>query len=305
MKNVGVDRPAPLDVPLASAGILARMADYLALTKPRLNTLVVASTMVGFYLGSRGALDLTLLAHTTVGAALVAGGSAGLNQIFERDTDRLMERTRLRPLPDGRLTHTEAVVFSYALAAIGLTQLTLAVNAVAALVALATFVVYLWIYTPMKLRTPAATLIGAVPGALPPLIGWAGARGALPLEAWTLFTIVFCWQIPHFFAIAWLYRDDYRRAGFPMLPVLERDGRRTGRQSVVFAALLVGAAASPYFVGLAGSMYLAAALALSLALVGLAVRFALDRSDTRARHLFFGSLVYLTVLWAVLLVDRA
>jgi protoheme IX farnesyltransferase len=304
VKDAGLDRPASLAFPLAPVGLRHRLADYAALVKPRLNALVVASAMVGFYLGSNGPIDLILLLNTAMGAALVAGGSAGLNQVFERDTDRLMARTRLRPLPDGRLTSTEARVFSYAAAAAGVAQLALAVNATAALVALATLVVYIWIYTPLKLRTPVATLVGAVPGALPPLIGWAGARGVLSLEAWTLFAIVFCWQIPHFLAIAWLYREDYRRAGFPMLSTLETDGRRTGGQSVVFATLLVAAAASPYMVGLAGATYLAAALMLSLALLGLAVRFALRRSDGRARGLFIGSLVYLTVLWIVLLVDK-
>jgi protoheme IX farnesyltransferase len=227
-----------------------------------------------------------------------------LNQLFERDTDRLMQRTRLRPLPDGRLSAQEARLFSYGLASIGLLELALSVNLLAALVALVTLVLYAWVYTPMKRHTPAATLVGALPGALPPLIGWAGARGSLPLEAWTLFAIVFCWQIPHFFAIAWLYRDDYRLAGFPMLPVIEPDGQRTGRQAVIFAALLALAAASPFLVNLAGPVYLAAAVVLSLGLLALAVRFALERSVARARWLFFGSLVYLPALWALLAIDR-
>jgi protoheme IX farnesyltransferase len=304
VKNADVGRPVPLGFPLAAAGFRDRLSDYAALTKPRLNLLVIATSVVGFYVGSIGPIPLAILLHTAVGSALVAGGASGLNQLFERDTDRLMQRTRLRPLPDGRLSAQEARLFSYGLASIGLLELALSVNLLAALVALVTLVLYAWVYTPMKRHTPAATLVGALPGALPPLIGWAGARGSLPLEAWTLFAIVFCWQIPHFFAIAWLYRDDYRLAGFPMLPVIEPDGQRTGRQAVIFAALLALAAASPFLVNLAGPVYLAAAVVLSLGLLALAVRFALERSVARARWLFFGSLVYLPALWALLAIDR-
>ena len=304
MKNVDVGRPVPLGFPLAAAGFRDRLSDYAALTKPRLNLLVIATSVVGFYVGSTGPIPLAILLHTALGSALVAGGASGLNQLFERDTDRLMQRTRLRPLPDGRLSAQEARLFSYGLASVGLLELAFAVNLLAALVALVTLALYAWVYTPMKRHSPAATLVGALPGALPPLIGWAGARGSLSLEAWTLFAIVFCWQIPHFFAIAWLYRDDYRLAGFPMLPVIEPDGRRTGRQAVLFAALLALAAASPFLVSLAGPVYLAAAVVLSLGLLALAVRFALERSVARARWLFFGSLVYLPALWALLVIDR-
>jgi protoheme IX farnesyltransferase len=303
VKNARPGRALPLDFPVAAAGLRHRLADYVALAKPRLNLLVIVTSGVGFYVASGHRIDVVRLLHTTLGTAFVAGGAAGLNQICERNTDRLMHRTRRRPLPDGRLSVGEALVFSLALSSIGLAQLALRANLLAALAALATLLVYTSIYTPMKLHTPVATFVGAVPGALPPLIGWAAARGTVSLEAWTLVAIVFCWQIPHFFAIAWMYLDDYRRAGFPMLPVIEADGRRTGRHAALFAALLVPAAAAPFFVGLAGSWYLGWSLLLSLGLLALATRFALERSVHRARWLFFSSLVYLPVLWGVLMID--
>lgn len=303
MKHGSLGRSVPLDFPVVAAGLCHRLADYVALAKPRLNLLVIITSGVGFYVAASHRIDVVRLLHTVLGTALVAGGAAGLNQIYERDTDRLMHRTRRRPLPDGRLSAGEALVFSLALSAVGLVQLALRANLLAALAALATLLVYTLIYTPMKLLTPAATWVGAVPGALPPLIGWAAARGTLSLEAWTLFAIVFCWQIPHFFAIAWLYRDDYRRAGVPMLPAIEAGGRRTGRHAALFAALLVPAAAAPFFVGLAGFWYLGGSLILSLGLLALAVRFALERSVYRARWLFFGSLVCLPALWGLMLID--
>ncbi len=304
MKYANLNRPVPVGFPLAAAGMRQRLTDYLALAKPRLNLLVIATSMVGFYLGSRGPLDLLGLLQTAIGTAFVAGGAAGLNQVAERETDGLMERTRHRPLPGGRLSPGEARAVSWLAISAGLAQLTFTVNVVAALVALTSLVVYTGIYTPLKRRTPLATLVGAVPGALPPLIGWAGARGTLTLEAWTLFAIVFFWQIPHFNAIAWLYRDDYRRAGLALLPVLEPDGRRTGRQSVLFAALLGGAAVSPWLVGLSGPGYAAGACVLSLAFFVLALRFAFDRSTPRARWLFYGSLVYLPILWSLAMTGR-
>lgn len=303
MKNASLGRAVPIEFHVPGMALRHKPADYLALARPRLNLLVIATSGVGFYAGASGRIDVATMLHTVMGAALVAGGASGLNQVYERDTDVLMQRTRLRPLPDGRLSPREARIVSIALSALGLAQLAFGANAMAAAVALATLLIYTSVYTPMKLRTPAATLIGAVPGALPPLIGWAGARGALSLEAWTLFAIVFCWQIPHFLAIAWLYREDYQRVGFPMLPVIEPTGRRAGRQAAAFGALLPAAASAPFFTGLAGSWYLAGALLLSAGLFALAARFARQRSTARARWLFFGSLVYLPALWGLLLID--
>jgi protoheme IX farnesyltransferase len=244
------------------------------------------------------------MAQAVAGTALVAGGAAVLNQVYERDTDALMRRTRLRPLPDGRIAPAEARVFGVTLAASGLVLLALATNALAALLAAMTLVTYLVLYTPMKRRSPAATLVGAVPGALPPLIGWAASHGSISIGGWTLFAIVFLWQIPHFMAIAWLYRDDYGKAGFPMLPVMEPDGRRTGRQATAYAAALLPVSLVPALVGVAGLLYFWIALLLGIALLALAARFAAARSESSARALFFGSIVYLPLIWAAMIVNH-
>jgi len=281
----------------------SRFADYLALTKPRLNFLVVASSAAGYYLGVSGALDPSNMAVAVVGTALVAGGAAALNQVFERDTDGLMRRTRTRPLPDGRVTAADASVFGAVLSAAGLALLSARTNLAAAALALATIVVYLAIYTPMKRRTPLSTLIGAVPGALPPLIGWTAARGTIDAGGAALFAIVFLWQIPHFMAIAWLFRDDYDKAGLPVLPVLEPDGHRTGRTAVVYAAALIPISLLPWLIGMTGLSYAAVAGAVGLGLLWLAIRFAIMRSNTAARSLFLGSIIYLPVLWIVMIAD--
>jgi protoheme IX farnesyltransferase len=244
------------------------------------------------------------MAAVAVGTALVAGGAAVLNQVYERETDALMQRTRLRPLPDQRVTPEEARTFGTLLAGAGLVFLSVSANALAALLALVTLVVYLTVYTPMKRRSPLATLIGAVPGALPPLIGWTAASGSLSLGGWALFTIVFLWQIPHFMAIAWLYRDDYARAGFPMLPVVEPDGRRAGLQAVFYAAALVPASVAPTVVGLTGAAYFWTALVLGVGLLWMAARFALSRTDATARVLFYSSITYLPLIWTAMLLDH-
>jgi protoheme IX farnesyltransferase len=281
-----------------------RAADYLALTKPRLNSLVIVTAAIGYYLGARDTSNLKSLVETVTGVALVAGGAAGLNQVYERDTDSMMRRTRMRPLAAHRMTPGDALIFSAALAAAGLVIVAVTSNLLAAVLTLLTLISYNVIYTPMKRRSQLATLVGAVPGALPPMIGWVAARGALTVEAWALFAIVFVWQIPHFMAIAWLYRDDFGRAGFPMLPVVEPDGRGTARQAVLFALLLVPLSLVPYFVGMTGLAYAVGATAGGIGLLWLAVSFALNRIDDRARLLFLGSITYLPVLWAMLIADR-
>jgi protoheme IX farnesyltransferase len=300
VKDARVAVPADVVAPRASNGF----ADYVNLTKPRLNFLVVASSAAGYYLGARSGVDAWRMAEAVVGTALVAGGAAVLNQVYERDTDGLMRRTRGRPLPDGRVGPADAALFGAALSFAGLALLATRANPLAALLALATLVVYLAIYTPMKRRTPLATLIGAVPGALPPLIGWTASRGAIDAGGAALFAIVFLWQIPHFMAIAWMYRDDYARAGFPMLPVIEPDGRRAGRQAAVYAAALLPASLMPTVAGVAGPVYLSVAVVLSLALLGLSAQFASTRSDRSARRLFFASITYLPLLWIAMIADK-
>ena len=294
-------------VPLAVDRSSTRAADYLALTKPRLNFLVVATSAAGYYLGApggAGAMDLLAMASAVAGTALVAGGAAVLNQVYERDTDALMRRTRTRPLPDGRVAFAEATLFGLALSAAGLALLATRANLTAALLALATLVVYLIVYTPMKRWSPLATLVGAVPGALPPLIGWTASHGGISPGGASLFAIVFLWQIPHFMAIAWLYRDDYSKAGFPMLPVVEPDGRRTGRQAVVYSLALVPVSLVPALVGVSALAYCAIAFVLGIALLWLAIQFATTRDDQSARRLFFGSITYLPLLWMAMIVTK-
>ena len=287
-----------------SATSAHRVADFLALTKPRLNSLVIVTAGIGYYLGATGNLDLARLVEAVLGIALVAGGAAGLNQIYERDTDSLMFRTRMRPLAAQRVTISEALAFSLTIAVTGLGILAATSNLLAAFLALLTLVSYNLIYTPMKRRSQLATLVGAVPGALPPTIGWVAARGALTPEAWALFAIVFVWQIPHFMAIAWLYRADFSRAGFPLLPVVEPTGKSTGRQAVLFSLVLVPLSLVPYFLKMSGPAYAIGAAAGSVGLVWLAISFALQRTDERARVLFLGSITYLPLLWGMLILDR-
>jgi heme o synthase len=281
-----------------------RPLDFLTLTKPRLNLLVLLTTLGGLYLASPSGVPLLLVVHTVIGTALVAGGAAALNQVWERDTDGRMRRTSGRPLPRGRLSVGDSTWFGVMLSAVGLAELALGANVTAALVAAFTSISYVLIYTPLKIRTSLATLVGAVPGALPPVIGWAAASGRITIPALVLFGIVFFWQMPHFLAIAWMYRDDYARAGIPLLPVLEPDGRRTGHQALLYAAALWPVSLLPAVVGLAGAPYSIVATCLGFVFIGFAVRFARDRSQTNARRLFLFSLAYLTLLWVALVVDR-
>jgi len=282
----------------------SRAADYVTLAKPRLNLLVVGSTLAGFVMGDGDLSNAMVLIAIVVGTALVAGGASAFNQVTERHSDALMRRTRLRPMPDGRLLSSDALIFAGALSFAGLALLALAVNVLSSLVALATLVSYAAIYTPLKLRTSFATVIGAIPGALPPVIGWAAATNGLSQGAWILFGILFLWQLPHFLAIAWIYREDYARAGFRMLPVIEPDGRSTGRQSVLYAAALLPLSLAPTLVGITTTTYFVAALVLTLGFLGLTVRFAKTRSVGDARRVFFGSIIYLPLLWVLMIAGR-
>jgi protoheme IX farnesyltransferase len=279
-------------------------ADYLALTKPRLNFLVVATSVASYYLGAAAPIDFIGMLLASTGTALVAGGAAVLNQVFERDTDALMRRTRLRPLPDGRVGMDEARKFGLLLSASGLVLLATRANLLAAALALGTLIIYLVVYTPMKRRTSLATLIGAVPGALPALIGWTASHGSVAAGGAALFAIVFLWQIPHFMAISWLYRDDYGMAGFPMLAVIDPAGRLAGRQAVLYAAVLVPVTLVPSVILVSGAAYGVTAALLGIALFGLAMQFASARTDEAARRLFYGSILYLPMLWIAMIADK-
>ena len=289
-----------LVVPLASS----RFGDYLQLTKPRLNLLVVFTTAGGYWLGLGGQVDVGLLFHAVVGTTLVAGGSAVFNQLYERDVDALMTRTKTRPLPDGRLSPAQAFWFGLVLCALGLAQLALLINPLSAAVAFATLVTYVLVYTPMKRWSSFSTVVGAIPGALPPVIGWAAATNTLSREAWLLFAIVFLWQMPHFLALAWMYRDEYGRAGFPILPVSEPDGRSTARQTMAYAAALLPVSLAPALIGLAGGVYFGIALVLGVGFLWLAFQFARKLTRPSARDLFLGSIIYLPLIWILLMATR-
>ena len=284
--------------------VLARPAAYLALTKPDVSLLVVLTTAAGFYLGSRGPLDPLRLAHAVFGTTLIAAGTSALNHYFERDSDARMRRTAARPLPSGQLEPAEALRFGVGLAATGTIYLAFAAGALASLLGLAACVCYLGAYTPLKKRTTLATLVGAFPGAVPPLIGWAAARGALSLDAWILYAIVFLWQFPHFLAIAWMYREDYARAGIRMLPVVDRSGATTFRQIVLTAIALLFVSLLPTIVGLAGVRYFFGALVAGLGLVQLCLSAARAKTNVRAKWLLHATVLYLPLLLGLMMFDK-
>ncbi len=290
--------------PKHTATTPSRTTDFLALTKPRLNLLVLITTLGGLYLAAPNGVPWLLLFHTLVGTALVAGGASALNQVWERDTDGMMRRTQTRPLPKGRLQPSAVTRFGILLSGAGLLQLALGVNAAAAGVAWLTLASYVFVYTPLKRRTWLSTLVGAFPGALPPIIGWAAATGHIALPSLALFAIVFVWQMPHFLALAWLYRDDYARASLPILPVIDPDGRSTGRQALLYAIALVPVSLTPVLGGLASTPYVVVAVAAGIPFVGLSVVFARELSTAAARRLFLASIMYLPVLWAALVANR-
>ena len=266
----------------------ARVAsDLVALTKPRVVLMVLITTAVGYYVGLTGGPDYGRLVALLLGTALAAGGTLALNQYWERDVDALMARTRTRPLPEGRLTPLEALLFG------------------AALTVAATFVLYVFAYTPLKLRTAFCTLVGAVPGALPPVAGWASARDDLGLGAWVLFGILFLWQLPHTLAIAQLYRDDYARAGVRLLPVIDAQGRSTERQILSGTLALLAVSLLPTLIGLAGGVYFMGALVLGAAFVAMGAQQALAPSLSHARRVLLASLLYLPLLLALLAFDKA
>jgi protoheme IX farnesyltransferase len=279
-------------------------ADLIALTKPRVVLMVLVTTVVGYYVGLTGAPDYVRLVHLLIGTMLAAGGTLALNQYWERDVDARMERTRVRPLPDGRLSPLEALVFAGAVTLMGLGYLGAFVGPLVMLVTAATTALYLFAYTPLKLRTPLCTIIGAVPGALPPVTGWVASREAFGLGAWVLFGILFLWQLPHTLAIARLYRDDYARAGVRLLPVVDADGTSTERQIVTGCLALLAVSLLPTLIGLAGPLYFVGAFLLGAAFVAIGARQALAPSAGSARRVLFASLLYLPILLTLLAIDK-
>ena len=277
-----------------------RVADLLELTKPRITFLVLITTLVGFYMGSGGAIDYLLLLHTILGTALVAGGASALNQYFERELDARMMRTRNRPLPGGRLFPNEALIFSTIISALGIVYLMWFVNIVTGALGLLTLAAYIFVYTPLKTRTPLCTLIGALPGAAPPLMGWTGARGEIDAIALTLFGILFLWQMPHFFAIAWIYTEDYLRGGF----VTHVRGEGMGRQIIFFCCALIPISVLPTVFGITGMLYLLGAIVLGFVYLGYGFAVALFRSNTHARRLLWVSILYLPALLALMMFDK-
>lgn len=280
------------------------MKDFIALTKPGLVIMLVLTTCVGFYLGSDGPVDWLRLLHTLAGTALAAGGTLALNQFMERDRDAMMRRTRSRPLPAGKLQPAQALGFGVAITVAGLLYLALVVNVLSCAVTALITVTYLFLYTPLKHRTTLSTVFGAVPGALPPVTGWAAARNELGLEAGVLFAILFLWQMPHALALAWLFREDYARAGFQLLPAVDPDGRFTSVQILINCLALTAFSLVPTILGISGVVYFYAALAAGLGLLGFAIHLTVTRTEASARNLFLASLVFLLVQFSVMAYDK-
>ena len=286
-------------------GARGRAAALFELTKPGITRLVLITAAAGFYLASAGRVDLLLLLHTLIGTALAASGSGALNQLLERDADARMRRTVKRPLPSGRVTPAQAALFASALGVAGVAWLLVFVNVVTATLVAASLVSYLFVYTPLKRRTWLATVVGAVPGALPIVAGWTAAGGPIDARASALFGILFLWQMPHFFALAWIYREDYLRGGFRMLTAYDPTGSRTARQILAYTGALLIVSLLPTALGLTGWIYLGGAAVLGTAFLLLGARLAARRSDQRAWRLFFGSVAYLPALLVLMVIDKA
>ena len=281
-----------------------RLADLLELTKPRITLMVVLTAGIGILLASRGELAPTLVLHALLGTGLVSAGASALNHVLERDLDALMRRTANRPLPAGRMTAEGALFFGVALAVAGLFELTLAVNLLTALLGALALAGYIFLYTPLKRVSPLATIIGAVPGAIPPVMGWTAVTERIDPGAWVLFGILFLWQLPHFLAIAWMCRDDYARAGFLMLPGVNPDGRSTARQMILFGSALVPTSLLPSVLGLTGATYTLGAIVLGFFFLASCVAFALSYSAAAARRVLLVSVFYLPAVLAVMVLDR-
>jgi protoheme IX farnesyltransferase len=287
-----------------AAPLTSRLGDYVELTKPNIVALILVTVAAGFYLGANGPLAIDVLAHALVGSALVAAGSNALNQILERRIDAQMRRTQSRPLPSGRLRTSASAAFAWGLGGAGVLYLVVFTNIIVAALAAATLASYVFLYTPLKRHTSLSTLVGAVPGALPILGGWAAARHDLALEAWALFGIVFLWQLPHFLALAWLYREDYARAGLRMLSVTD-GAETTFRQALLYAVALLPVSLVPSVLGTTGLVYFVGAAALAVWLIVATAAVALDHTPRKARRLFFVTIVYLPAILLLMVVDKA
>jgi protoheme IX farnesyltransferase len=284
--------------------LLARLYALFELTKPEISLLVIMTAVTAFLLGSERPLDFVRLGVATGGITLLSCGIATMNQYLERRLDGKMRRTERRPLPSGRLTAEVALLFGLTLSVAGEAILLFFVNGLTALVGLAAFVSYLFGYTPLKTKTTLCTAVGAIPGALPPVMGWTAARGELSLEAWVLFALLFLWQFPHFFAIAWLYREDYARAGIRMLPVVDPAGKVTGQHIVLYTGMLIGVSFLPVVMKMSGVIYLVAAIILGVYFLAICIRAALTRSKWEARRAIHASVIYLQLLLLALVLGR-
>jgi len=306
MKELAIDLSTSGGAELVSERLTTRerAGAFAELTKPRITGLIVLTSAAGFALASSGRIDYLRMISAMIGIALLSSGIATVNQYMERDLDALMRRTASRPLPSGKLLPWEALVFGIGLTVLAEVYLAFLVNPLTGLLGLTVIAGYLFAYTPLKTKTSLSTLVGAFPGAVPPLIGWTAARGELSLEAWVLFAILFLWQFPHFLAIAWMYREDYARAGILMLPVIEPDGRVTAQQIVVYTLMLLPVSLLPTVLGISGKVYLAGAVVLGLLFLYSSVRAAFSQSRQEARRLLLASVIYLPLLFILMVIDR-
>ena len=306
MKEFAIDLPvnAVSNIDRARLSLRERASAYLELTKPRITFLIVLTSAAGFGLGSRGSVDYVALLSALFGIALLSSGIATLNQYAERDLDGLMRRTANRPLPSGKLLPWEALAFGTGLTLVAEVYLLVMVNPLSALLGLTVIAGYLFAYTPLKTRSSLSTLVGAFPGAVPPLIGWTAATGSLSIEGWVLFAILFLWQFPHFLAIAWMYREDYGRAGILMLPVVEPDGRVTAQQIVVYTLMLIPVSLLPTVLGMSGRVYFFGAIVLGLLFLYSSVRAAFSMSRQQARRLLLASVLYLPLLFILMVLNK-
>ncbi len=281
-----------------------KLGAYVSLTKPDVSFLVLMTTGAGFYMGARGPIDWLHMLHVVFGTMMIAAGTAALNHYIERESDRYMRRTASRPLPTGQLTPPEALSFGIALCVAGTIDLFFIAGYLACLLGVITSVSYLLAYTPLKKRTVWATFIGAIPGAIPPMIGWTAATGKLDVGAWLLFAILFFWQFPHFHAISWMYREDYARAGILMLPVVDKDGTRTFRQIILYAATLVAVSLLPAIMGFAGVLYFFGALVTCTALVQVCLWAAHAKTNSRAKWLMHATVMHIPILLGLMMYDK-